>query len=550
MTVSNEPWTSTAPEAAHHQLIQLAPAVLNALANNDLQSARDLSNTPNMTPYLVSAECRGVWKRRAAQVRTDPDDAVWVTRLLVDAQTDGVVVVVGCAGFHGPPDRRGMVEVGYAIDPACRRRGHARAALRVMLDVAAGDARVRAVRASIRPGNAASEGLVKGYGFEKVGEQWDEEDGLEKIWETATGSVDHHTTTTTSSPLLAVTVHRRLPPWDKPWTSASSFDAVLDSTASNAAVFATVVLPAVPRVLAGGCCSFFAYGHSGSSKTHTVIGYDGDGSGTGLCLAAAQQLFAQITERGAVEDQSPLAIGLTFDLLNDGTRCHIRQGPDGKVHIRGEAETHADGRVRVQPPVQQPCWTFFRAARCDAPRALARRAVGASSVHDQSSRTHAVLALELTNVTNQALVDQVTAEKKAAEAVVSSFYERYHRRDVGLGGKMVFVDLAGAEYNQDSSQQQHPIVSTTAKAQTPTEKHEARQINTDLLALEEVMRAWATRPRRRRVPYRASPLTMVLREAFTDEAGMVVTVSPANTHHAATLNALKYGSLMGRAATR
>ncbi|KAM3563914.1 hypothetical protein MY1884_001035 [Beauveria asiatica] len=435
--------------------------------------------------------------------------------------------------------------------------------------------------------------------------------------ETAGGSVDHHTTAAASSPLLAVTVHRRLSPSDKPWTSASGFDAVLDSTVTNAAVFATVVLPAVPRVLAGGCCSLFAYGHSGSGKTHTVIGYDGDGnsdgdggSGAGLCLAAAQRLFAQITERGAVEHHGPLAIGLgvfelrqkaAFDLLNGGTRCHIRQGPDGKVHIRGETEKHADGRVRVQPLVQQPCWTFSE-LRNALRRALARRAVGASSVHDQSSRTHAVLSLELVNADlvaaraalvdrqselvpvgkratditvaeqtravlrspggtyrprpdyaiNQALIDQVTAEKEAAEArvaeaeaVVASVYERY--RDAGLGGKMMFVDLAGAEYNQDSS-----IVSTAAaKAQTPAEKHEARQINTDLLALKEVMRAWAMRSPRRRAPYRASPLTMVLREAFTDDAataGMVVTVSPANAHHAATLNALKYGSLMGTAA--
>ncbi|KAM3446394.1 hypothetical protein MY3296_009703 [Beauveria thailandica] len=188
MIVSNETWTSTAPEAAHRQLVQLAPAVLNALADNDLQSAIDLSGNPNMTPYLVSAECLWVWKRRAAQIRTDPDDAVWVTRLLVvDAQTDGGggVIVVGRAGFHGPPDQRGMVEVGYSIDPAWRRRGHARAALRIMLDVAAGDARVRVVRASISPGNAASKDLVKRYGFEEVGEQWDEEDGLEKIWEVA-----------------------------------------------------------------------------------------------------------------------------------------------------------------------------------------------------------------------------------------------------------------------------------------------------------------------------------------------------------------------------
>ncbi|KAM3441648.1 hypothetical protein MY4824_001426 [Beauveria thailandica] len=169
MIVSNETWTSTAPEAAHRQLVQLAPAVLNALADNDLQSAIDLSNNPNMTPYLVSAEC------------------LWVTRLLVvDAQTDGGgAIVVGRAGFHGPPDQRGMVEVGYSIDPAWRRRGHAQAALRIMLDVAAGDTRVRVVRASIFPGNAASEGVVKRHGFEEVGEQRLKEGPLVKIWEVA-----------------------------------------------------------------------------------------------------------------------------------------------------------------------------------------------------------------------------------------------------------------------------------------------------------------------------------------------------------------------------
>ncbi|OAA54660.1 acetyltransferase gnat family protein [Cordyceps fumosorosea ARSEF 2679] len=160
MTVSEEPWTSTAPEAAHIQLVQIPLAALEALAANDLPSARTLSGIPNLTPYTSSAA------------------APWVTRLVVDGGA-----VVGRAGFHGPPDERGMVEVGYSIDPACRRRGHARAALRVMLDVAAADERVKVVRASIGPGNEASMGVVRPFGFKEVGEQWDEEDGLETILE-------------------------------------------------------------------------------------------------------------------------------------------------------------------------------------------------------------------------------------------------------------------------------------------------------------------------------------------------------------------------------
>ncbi|WP_239095321.1 GNAT family N-acetyltransferase [Planotetraspora silvatica] len=47
-------------------------------------------------------------------------------------------VAIGQAGYHGPPDQSGMAEVGYAVDPACRRRGYARPALETLLQRAAG----------------------------------------------------------------------------------------------------------------------------------------------------------------------------------------------------------------------------------------------------------------------------------------------------------------------------------------------------------------------------------------------------------------------------
>lgn len=90
---------------------------------------------------------------------------------------------VGVAGFHGPPDEAGMVEVGYRIDPKQRRKGYARQALETLLAVARAHPDVRVVRATISPDNVASRSLVKGYGFEDVGEQWDDEDGLEIIFE-------------------------------------------------------------------------------------------------------------------------------------------------------------------------------------------------------------------------------------------------------------------------------------------------------------------------------------------------------------------------------
>jgi [ribosomal protein S5]-alanine N-acetyltransferase len=162
----------TAPAVA---LPLLDATALEALVRRDLAAARAATGLalPEWFP-----ENEWLWTLRLGQLLGEPEVAPWLTRVVV-AEGD---VAVGLAGFHGPPDERGMVEVGYEIDPAHRRRGYARAALLGLIDLArAGGARV--VRASIAPGNAPSLGLVAGLGFVHVGEQTDERDGLELVFE-------------------------------------------------------------------------------------------------------------------------------------------------------------------------------------------------------------------------------------------------------------------------------------------------------------------------------------------------------------------------------
>ena len=78
-----------------------------------------------------------------------------------------------------------MVEVGYGVDPAYRRRGYARAALELAIERARAEPAVRTLRATISPDNEASLSLIRQYPFVQNGEQWDEEDGLELISEMA-----------------------------------------------------------------------------------------------------------------------------------------------------------------------------------------------------------------------------------------------------------------------------------------------------------------------------------------------------------------------------
>ena len=91
--------------------------------------------------------------------------------------------MVGQIGFHEPPDRAGVVEVGYMVFPEHRRRGYAEEALRTMIDWAAGRPGVTAVRASVSPHNEPSLNLVAKLGFVQTGSQIDDIDGLELVFE-------------------------------------------------------------------------------------------------------------------------------------------------------------------------------------------------------------------------------------------------------------------------------------------------------------------------------------------------------------------------------
>lgn len=158
------------------RFVKLSPAALSALIDGDLAAAGAAAGIV-LTQYLVDE--KWLWRVRLEQLREDPASAEWIARAAV-ALPDGVVV--GHGGFHGPPDADGVVEVAYSVDPAYRRRGYARAILRALLERADADPQVTAVRASIRPDNVGSKATIAGFGFKKVGEQWDPEDGLEDVY--------------------------------------------------------------------------------------------------------------------------------------------------------------------------------------------------------------------------------------------------------------------------------------------------------------------------------------------------------------------------------
>ncbi len=128
---------------------------------------------------------RGLAARRAQQIRQHPADAPWLLRPILRRSTDAASLstALGYLNFHGAPDENGMVEVGYMLLPAARGQGYAIEAVRAAFAWATRVHGIHRFRASASPDNARSLNLIGKLGFVQTGDQWDDEDGLELVFE-------------------------------------------------------------------------------------------------------------------------------------------------------------------------------------------------------------------------------------------------------------------------------------------------------------------------------------------------------------------------------
>ncbi|MER5962641.1 GNAT family N-acetyltransferase [Streptomyces sp. NPDC002057] len=173
--MDNEPL----PTTRRVRFVELNARALRALADGDLAAGSAEAGIA-LDEHFVGDRARWIFGYRAKQLAEDPSAAPWLARAAV-SEPDGVVI--GDAGFHGPPDETGTVEVGFTVAPGHRRRGYARAMLRALLTRAAAEPGVRTVRARARADNEASLATIAGFGFTRVGEQGNEQDGLVLVFE-------------------------------------------------------------------------------------------------------------------------------------------------------------------------------------------------------------------------------------------------------------------------------------------------------------------------------------------------------------------------------
>jgi kinesin family member 2/24 len=130
-------------------------------------------------------------------------------------------------------------------------------------------------------------------------------------------------------------------------------------------------------------------------------------------------------------------------------------------------------------------------------RGMKLRASGTTGANSESSRSHAIMMMQLMHYDN-------------------------------LYSKMSFIDLAGSERGADT-------INTNKQT-----KMDGAEINKSLLALKECIRALDQD--KKHTPFRGSKLTQVLKDSFigNSKTTMIANISPASICCEQTLNTLKY----------
>ncbi|NXT64738.1 KIF24 protein, partial [Chaetops frenatus] len=264
------------------------------------------------------------------------------------------------------------------------------------------------------------------------------------------------------------------------------FDEVFGESCTNQDVYMKTAYPLIQHIFNGGNATCFAYGQTGAGKTHTMIG---NHRNPGLYALAAKDIFRHLEASPSRKDLIVLIsfyeiyCGQLYDLLNGRKRLFAREDGKRVVQIVGLREVQVDS-------VDHLLEVILKGGK--------ERSTGATAVNSDSSRSHAIIQIQIKDPANRAF------------------------------GRISFIDLAGSERAADARE---------SDRQT---KMEGAEINQSLLALKECIRALDQE--HTHTPFRQSKLTQVLKDSFigNSKTCMIANVSPSHIATEHTLNTLRY----------
>nr|XP_029709616.1 kinesin-like protein KIF19 isoform X2 [Aedes albopictus] len=298
-----------------------------------------------------------------------------------------------------------------------------------------------------------------------------------------------------------------------------NYDYVFGEKSTQEEVYKTTTTSLVQDVLNGYNAAVFAYGATGSGKTHTMLGPNpkraaaasdqGDNTtvasaksqqDSGLMIKAVADIFKFIE---AAENPDNFKISLSYleiynelirDLLNPGGPLELREDNKGNQLVTGLSEISTTSRQEVIQLLM---------------KGNKARTVEPTAANQTSSRSHALLSITVLNQT-----------------------------PIGTKqGRLFLTDLAGSERARKTKNRGKRL-------------QEGAHINRSLLALGNCINALAGGARY--VNYRDSKLTRLLKEALSGRCKtvMIAHVAPEAKHRDETKNTLVYADRANHITTR
>jgi len=166
---------STSRLELHHISAQGIVDLFENKSDRAAIAGRDIRN-----PHQVLINNSGPLAWRVPQVKEDESINKWFVRWIVLKESREIV---GSTSFHGAPDTDGMIEIGLGIEEPFQGNGYAKEALAAMWKWACSQSEVRTLRYTVSPDNLPSIAVIEYFGFDFIGQQLDEIDGPEDIYE-------------------------------------------------------------------------------------------------------------------------------------------------------------------------------------------------------------------------------------------------------------------------------------------------------------------------------------------------------------------------------
>eukprot|EP01059_Diplonema_ambulator_P036751 TRINITY_DN9318_c0_g1_i1.p1 TRINITY_DN9318_c0_g1~~TRINITY_DN9318_c0_g1_i1.p1 ORF type:complete len:1644 (+),score=679.36 TRINITY_DN9318_c0_g1_i1:56-4933(+) len=293
----------------------------------------------------------------------------------------------------------------------------------------------------------------------------------------------------------------------------NSIDPSAEDFASQETVYNDVGKKVLSAAFQGYNACIFAYGQTGSGKTFCMMGVPGNEELEGVIPRLSKAIFERINAKeappnGVVSVHYQVEASY-LEIYQERVKCllnpkkenlKVREHPVTGPYVEDLTKLVIGGQEEVLRLIEE---------------GSAVRQVAATNMNDQSSRSHAIFTLILT----QTKVYQEGGEgkKRVAHDTVS---------------KINLVDLAGSERAK----------STGA---TGTRLQEGAGINKSLTTLGLVISGLAEMSKKGKaphIPFRDSTLTWLLKDNLggNSKTFMISAISPADVNHDETLSTLRY----------